>query len=114
MQALTEFIPLQAGQAAHIIQQKLINSLLGQIGYEAPRDGYIIFTEDLLARAIPIPYVDMQLVVMDFDKYSDYDMLPLSADMAEEVVQLTYQKLLATPPQESKVSSTEEEDPQKR
>lgn len=108
------FIPLQSGQFAHLKVQKLINGILGNIGYEPPRDGYIIFTEDLTTRAIPITEVFMSLVVMDFDKYSDYDMLPMSADMGDEVVTLTYQKLLQTPPQEAKVSSTEEEDAQKR
>lgn len=114
MQALTEFIPIQAGQTGNIVTQKLISDLLGQIGYEPPRDGYIIFTEDLLGRAIPIPYVDMQLVVMDLDKYSDYDMLPLSADMAAEVILQTMQILVPTPPHEAVVDSTTEEEPKKR
>lgn len=114
MKALTQFIPLQAGQTAHIMQQKLINTLLDQVGYEPAPGGYIIFTEDLLARAVPITGVDIQLVVADLDQYSDFDLLPLSADMAGDIVQEVYQKLLQTPQQESKVDSTTEEPPNKR
>ena len=114
MKVLTQFIPLQPGQAAYVIQQKLINNLLDQVGYEPSPDGYILFTEDLLGRAIPIPGVDIQLVVMDLDKYSDFDLLPLSADMGAAIVQEVYALLVPTPPAEAKVDSTTEEPPNKR
>ena len=107
------FIPLQHGQNAFVKTQTLINTLLGQVGYEVA-DGYVIFTENLLARAVPVTQVFMRLVVMDFEKYSDYDMLPLPADMAGDVVKEVYAMILPTPQPDGRVDSTTEEVPQKR
>ena len=107
------FIPIQQGQGAFIKAQLLINGLLGQVGYEIA-DGYVIFTENLLARAAPVTAVFMRLVVMDFEKYSDYDMLPLQADMAIDVVKEVYGMLMGTPIPDKRVDSTSEEVQQKR
>lgn len=101
--ALTQFIPIMTGQSAFIKQQGLISNLLAKIGYEQTGDGYILFTEDITNT---YPAVDIRLVVLDFSKYSDYDMLPLTADMAGEVVQAVSAMLLQTPPEDNKVDST--------
>jgi hypothetical protein len=103
LQYLPQYIPLQAGQSAFFAKQKLISDLLGVVGYEV-RDGYVIFTEDITATK-DVDFVDMQLIVMDFEKYSDYDQLPLPADMAAAVVEEVYQMLLQTPPPNKKVDS---------
>jgi len=108
------FIPLQSGQNAFIKSQNFINDLFGQIGYEAPSDGYITYTVDLTKLASPISEVFMRLVVMDFDKYDDFDMLPLTADMAEDVVNRVVALLNNTPPPDKKVDSKTEEVPQQR
>lgn len=107
------FIPLQSGQFAFVKTQNLINGLLGQVGYEYA-DGYVVFTEDLAARAVPVSAVFMRLVVMDFDKYSDYDLLPLPADMAGDILKEVYNLLMQTPPKDGRVDSMNEETPDKR
>lgn len=111
LNALTQFIPVQQGQSAYIKEQKLINNLMGLVGYEISGDGYVIFTEDITASC---PAVDMQLVVMDFDHYSDFDLLPMTADMAAEVVQAVSLMLLQAPQTDLKVDSITETVPQKR
>lgn len=112
LDALCQFIPLQAGQAAFIKEQNLINNLGGTVGYEV-RDGYVIFTEDI-TKAKKVYHVDMQLVVMDLDHYGDFDLLPLPADMAAQIIQEVYQLLMGTPPADKRVDSKAEEIPQKR
>lgn len=111
MQALTQYIPLQAGQAAFIKEQNLINNLLGVVGYEV-RDGAVIFTDDLTAQNIY--YVDMQLVVLDMSHYTEFDILPLPADMAAEVIADVMKLLLTTPAQDTRVDSKTEEPINKR
>lgn len=106
LNALCQYIPLQPGQAAFIKQQGLINNLLGFVGYEV-RDGWVVFTEDIIT-TLGVKAVDMQLVTMDFSKYSDYDILPLTADQAAAVVQEVVVLLLQTPPPDKKVDSTVE------
>jgi len=103
--ALNQYIPLQNGQAALLKSQNLINNLLGTVGYEI-RDGYVVFTEDITdAGGQNVNAVDMQLVVMDITKYGDYDILPLPADMAAQVVSEVVALLLNTPPENTVVDS---------
>jgi hypothetical protein len=112
--ALNQYIPLQSGQAAFLIQQNLINNLLGVVGYEV-RDGYVVFTEDITnPSGDNVNAVDMQLVVMDMDHYGDYDILPLPADMAAQVVAEVVALLMPTPQTDNRVDSMAEEDPNKR
>lgn len=103
--SLTQYIPIMQGRTAFIQQQGLINNLLGMPGYEPTGDGYLLFTEDITATQ-GVLAVDIQLVVLDFNKYDDYDMLPLNADMAEEIVLAVSAMLLQTPPEINKVDST--------
>ena len=103
--SLNQFIPIQQGQSFYIKEQSLINNLMGLVGYEQTGNGYILFTEDITA-ALGINSVDIQLVVLDFDRYDDYDLLPLPADMAAEVIQTVVALLLQTPPENLKVDST--------
>lgn len=88
------FIPLEMGQMGLLSTQPLINNLLGQVGYEWYGMD-IIYTTDL-TQPDPIT-VTMRLVVMDISKYSDYDILPIPADMEWDVVNEAY-KLFATEP----------------
>lgn len=106
--ALDQYIPIQAGQSFLLKSQTaLINNLLGTVGYEV-RDGYVIFTEDITATQ-EVTGVDMQLVVMDASKYSDYDILPLPADMAAKVVLDCFNILKQQLPADKKVDSVSEE-----
>lgn len=88
------FIPLEMGQFSLLKSQPLINNLLGQIGYEWYGMD-IIYTTDL-TQPTPIE-VTMRLVVMDISQYSDYDIIPIPADMEFDVIQEAY-KLFATEP----------------
>lgn len=111
---LQEYIPIQNGLPAHIASQNLINNLLGSIGYSV-RDGYVIFTEDITdPQGANVNAVDMQLVVMDMDHYSDYDLLPLTAEMAADVVKEVAAMLLNTPMPDNRVDSITEESQNKR
>lgn len=88
------FIPLEMGQLGLLKSQPLINNLLGQVGYEWYGTD-IIYTTDL-TQPDPIE-VTMRLVVLDISQYSDYDILPVPADMEWDIVQEVY-KLFATEP----------------
>ncbi len=78
------FIPLEMGQYGLLQNQPLINNLLGQVGYEWYGTD-IIYTTDL-TQPTPIE-VTIRLVVLDIGQYSDYDILPVPADMEWEIVQ---------------------------
>lgn len=78
------FIPLEMGQFGLLQSQPLINGLLGQVGYEWYGTD-IIYTTDLTQpTAIE---VTIRLVVLDMSQYSDYDILPVPADMEWEIIQ---------------------------
>lgn len=112
--ALDQYIPLQNGQAAFVKDQNLINDLLGVVGYEV-RDGYVVFTEDITDVNLQnVNAVDMQLVVMDIDHYGDYDLLPLSSDMAAQIITEVVGLLMPTPPPDLRVDSRAEEPINKR
>jgi hypothetical protein len=114
MTVLEQYIPLQNGQAAFIKEQNLINNLLGFVGYEV-RDGYVVFTEDITdPQGRNVNSVDMQLIVMDIDKYGDFDILPLTADMAAQVVAEVVSLLMPTPYPDTRVDSISEEPLNKR
>lgn len=78
-----EFIPLQLSQFNLIQSQPMINELLNQVGYEV-RGMRVVFTKDISA---DISAVDMDLVVMDMNEYSDYDPLPLLPEQEWPIVQ---------------------------
>jgi hypothetical protein len=112
--SLRQYIPLQNGQAAFIKEQNLINDLLGEVGYEV-RDGYVVFTEDITsAQGENVNAVDMQLVVADLDNYGDYDLLPLSSDMAAQIITEVVALLMPTPQPDKRVDSMAEEPVNKR
>ncbi len=111
MDALCQFIPLASGQSNFLkSQSNLINNLLGVTGYEV-RDGYVVFTEDI-TNTLNVRYVDMQLVVMDASKYSDFDILPLPADMAIKIVTDCFNILKGQLPPDKTVSSITENNTQ--
>lgn len=100
------FIPLEMGQFGLLKSQPLINNLLGQVGYEWYGMD-IVYTTDL-TQPDPIN-LTMRLVVLDISQYSDYDILPIPADMEFDVIQEVY-KLFATEPVSDKlVDSTVKE-----
>ncbi len=85
-----EFIPLQLGQTSLLQSQPLLNTLLGQVGYEVKGDT-IYFTKNLLQGQSSYT-IDMQLAIMDVSQYGDYDPLPILPEhewqIKQEVVKL--------------------------
>jgi len=88
------FIPLEMGQLGLLKTQPLINDLLGQVGYEWYGTD-IIYTKDL-TQPSPIT-VTMRLVVLDISQYSDYDILPVPADMEWDVINEVVKLFAAEP-----------------
>ena len=85
-----EFIPLQLGQTSLLQSQPLLNTLLGQVGYEVKGDT-IYFTKNLLQGQTSYT-IDMQLAIMDVSQYGDYDPLPILPEhewqIKQEVIKL--------------------------
>lgn len=88
------FIPLEMGQYGLINTQPMINALLGQVGYEWYGMD-IIYTTDL-TQPDPIE-VTMRLVVLDIAQYSDWDILPIPAEMEWDVINEVVKLYMAEP-----------------
>jgi hypothetical protein len=99
------FIPVPAGQFSHVLTQRLMSDLLGQIGYEV-RGKEIWYTKDLPAQVPSITTVNMQLAVLDISRYSDYELLPINADLEAEVVDIVYKMFAGEPNKPQVVDST--------
>lgn len=93
------FIPMQNGLHAYLIRQKMINELLGQIGY-TQAGKQLIFTQDLTAGG-PVK-VMLQLLVADIFMLDDYDPLPITADMQSDLVEEVVAKLSRAPMQDKR------------
>lgn len=101
------FIPIQSGQFAFIKVQRQISTILDQTGYY-PEGREIFFTTDLTAGTPAITAVLMKLVVMDISKYSDYEMLPLPADMVWSVLTEVY-KMFSSEQMPAKIVDSNQE-----
>jgi hypothetical protein len=85
------FIPLQAGQAALLKGQPMINDLLGQVGYEIfGKD--VIITQDLTINNITT--VHFRLLVMDITEYDDYTPLPIPSDWNGQLIKDVYESFI--------------------
>lgn len=89
------FIPIPTSLYGVIKPQAIIGDLSGLIGYEVVGKD-IVFTKNL--PALNINSVYMRLVGSDISQLTDYDILPLSADMEAQVVQMVYNLLVQAPP----------------
>lgn len=86
----SQFIPVPTGHGALLNGQPMISSLLGDIGYEV--DGmYAIFLDDITQPPNNHTAAVVKLVVADFSTYSEYDFLPIPADMEAPVIEQVYQ-----------------------
>jgi hypothetical protein len=88
------FIPLEMGQQCLLSTQPLINNLLGQVGYEWYGMD-IIYTTDL-TQPDPIE-VTMRLVVLDISQYTDWDILPVPAEMEWDIISEVVKLYMAEP-----------------
>jgi hypothetical protein len=74
------WIPLSPGQGAQFKTQSLINDMLGHIWYEV-EDGYAVANKDISKlKDGTTRKVRMKLVVLDWSKYSDWDILPITPE----------------------------------
>lgn len=76
------FIPLQRGQRSLLQVDRLLNNLMGQIGYE-PKKDIIEFTQDITT--LGITNVTMELCILDMSQYSVTDPLPIPADYIDGI-----------------------------
>jgi hypothetical protein len=77
------FIPLQAGQEFLLKSDKLLNSLMGQVGY-TPQGKTIVYTKNL--PLLGVSSVNMQLAVFDISQYGETDTLPIPSSMEERII----------------------------
>lgn len=77
------FIPLQSGQFFLLSADSLLNELMGQVGYEV-EGKTVIFTKDLTTMGVS--NVDIKLIVFDMSQYGETDVLPLPANMEDQLV----------------------------
>lgn len=79
------FIPVPSGIFTMVSAEPLISTVLGQIAYEV-YGNLIVFTTDLTTAVPAITEVMIRLVVMDVSQLTDYDPLPIPADMEVDVI----------------------------
>jgi len=77
------FIPALPGQVALMGSQKMISNLFNHVVYE-PYGTYVQYNKDITKDGISS--VRMRLVTTDISGLSDYDMLPITADMEYTIV----------------------------
>jgi hypothetical protein len=80
----SEIIPLQMGQGGMLKSQRLISTLLGQIGRET-FGSHLVFTRDLTEISQQVTLA-MRLVIMDISQYDDYTHLPILPEMEADVI----------------------------
>lgn len=88
------FIPIPTSLFGIVKPQDLIGDLSGLIGYEVVGKD-IIFTKNLPGMSINSVYI--RLVGSDIAQLSDYDVMPLSADLEAQVIQTVYNMLVNVP-----------------
>lgn len=77
------YIPIQPGQTYLLQGQPLISDLLDQVGFEV-YGNKLIFSKDITLDDVKHIYIKM--VVVDVSRLTDYELLPMPADMEDMVV----------------------------
>lgn len=83
------FIPLQAGMRPLMRTDTILNDLFGMVTYEL-KGNRIVFNKNLTLLELGV--VDIEMIVLEMDNYSETDYLPIPADMEEEIVEALYEK----------------------
>jgi hypothetical protein len=94
------FVPIPTSMYGIIKPQDLLGELSGLIGYEVVGKD-IIFTKNLPGMSVSSVYI--RLVGVDLNTVSDYETLPLTADLEAQVVTQVYNILVQTPSGENKL-----------
>lgn len=106
---LAQFIICPRGTLAMLTKESLISDVLGQVACEPMvLDGkpYMVFNKDITATAPQVTSVDLDLVGLDPAKVGDYDLLPVSADIAAAVVMDAVKFFSAQMPSDKLVDSS--------
>jgi hypothetical protein len=88
------FVPIPTSMYGIIKPQDLLGELSGLIGYEVVGKD-IIFTKNLPGMSVNAVYI--RLVGMDMSTVSDYETLPLTADLEGQIITQVYNILVQTP-----------------
>lgn len=89
------FIPIPTSMYGIVKPQDMLGDLSGLIGYEVV-GSEVIYTKNLVGMGISSVY--MRLVGTNLSLLTDYDILPVSADMEAQIVQMVYNMLVQAPP----------------
>jgi len=103
-----EFIPLQMGQFNLLKSQRMINGLLGQIGFEV-YGLEVIYSKDL-TQIFPNKKVAMRLAILDPEQYGDYDILPLPPEYETQIIEEVFKLYMQQPTAGKIVDATVKED----
>lgn len=87
------FIPIPTSMSGIFMPSQILDT--AQISYEVV-GGLVIFNKNLPGLGINSVYI--RLVGVDISQLTDYDLLPLSADMEAQLIQQVYNILVQTPP----------------
>lgn len=98
------FIPIPTSMYGIVKPQQIMGDLSGLIGYEVIGKD-IVFTKNL--PGLSINSVFIRLVGADISVLSDYEILPLSADMEAQVIQIVYNMLVQAPPADRAATSND-------
>jgi hypothetical protein len=88
------FVPIPTSMYGIIKPQDLLGELSGLIGYEVVGKD-IIFTKNLPGMSVNSVYI--RLVGVDLSTVSDYETLPLTADLEGQIITQVYNILVQTP-----------------
>lgn len=88
------FVPIPTSMYGIIKPQDLLGELSGLIGYEVVGKD-VIFTKNLPGMSVNSVYI--RLVGIDLSTVSDYETLPLTADLEAQVITQVYNILVQTP-----------------
>lgn len=87
------FVPFQPGEMQLIGEEEIISDILGEIGYW-PAGKYIYYNRDITVNGdYSIHEVFMFLMVKDLSQYAEFDILPISSSMENDVITNTYKQL---------------------
>jgi hypothetical protein len=89
------FIPCSAAEMEMIASQRLMNDILPVFAYKV-RGKDLIYNKDLTAQSPAVTTVSIELVVMDYSKFTEWDILPINADMEAQVIDIVVKQFLGT------------------
>lgn len=99
------FIPIPSGTFGLLKKIDVEKDLFGQICFEV--DGLnIVYTKDIRNAPFNVNSVMVKLLVIDPSTMGDYDILPISADMEQDVITQVIQILTAYQPKDSSVDAS--------